>query len=66
MFSWLLKLFKHECKFMIIEEITVRNKYGNSTKYMKLVCDHPLCSNMSFLPSENRKIHEEWIEKGDI
>lgn len=59
MFGWLLKLFKHECKFMVVNEIFVRNKYGTCTRYIRLVCDHPLCDNVSYLPSENRKIHEE-------
>ena len=66
MFEWLLKLFRHECNFTVIDEITVRNKYGNSTKYMRLTCNHPMCNNVSYFPSENRKIHEEWIEKEDI
>lgn len=66
MFEWLLNLFKHKCSYTVIDETTVRNKYGNSTKYMRLICSHPLCNNVSYLPSENRKIHEEWIEKGDI
>lgn len=66
MFEWLLRLFDHKCKFMVIDEVSVRNKYGSCTRYIVLTCSHPLCNNMSYLPSENRKIHEEWIEKGDI
>ena len=66
MFGWLLKLFKHECSFMAIENVHVRNKYGNSTGYMRLICEHPLCNNVSYIPYDNRKIHEEWIKKGDI
>lgn len=66
MFGWLLKLFRHKCNFMVVDNICVKNRYGNYTRYMMLVCDHPLCDNISYIPSENRKIHEELIKKGDL
>lgn len=66
MFEWLSRLVRHKCKFMIIDEVCVVNKHGRCTRYMRMTCSHILCCNMKYFPHDNRKIHEEWIEKGDI
>lgn len=66
MFEWLLKLLGCKCAFVMFDTVTIVNKHGRSTMYARLVCKNLLCDKIAYLPAVNRKIHEEWIEEGEM
>lgn len=64
MFQWIFNLFRHEHEFQVIGAVEASTESGVNTSYAVAVCMHPLCAEKAYFPSENRKIHQNWLKQG--